>query len=107
MAGIMMSKKTKRLYGRMQHGIEKKQNAVDRLEEKRIAIESSGVVAAEPLKKKQKGAVVSLPSVESKISQPNGTGKSALKGKVGEVASCAPSKKLADKTDNKGTKRKR
>lgn len=32
---IMMSKKTKRLYGRMQHGIEKKQQAVAQLEMKR------------------------------------------------------------------------
>lgn len=39
LARIMMSKKTKRLYGRMQHGIEQKQDSVRRLEEKRKAIE--------------------------------------------------------------------
>lgn len=102
----MMSKKTKRLYGRMQHGIEKKQNAVDRLEEKRIAIESSGAVAAEPLKKKQKGAVVSAPVVAAKTSQLKGE-KSSHKGKLAEVATTAASKKLTDKMDVKGTKRKR
>ena len=34
-----MSKKTKRLYGRMQHGIEKKRKLVESLEEKRDASE--------------------------------------------------------------------
>lgn len=103
----MMSKKTKRLYGRMQHGIEKKQNAVDRLEEKRIAIESSGAIAAEPLKKKQKGAAVGLPVVELKTSKPIGVEKSSQKGKADEGASSAASKTLQDKTAEKGTKRKR
>lgn len=103
----MMSKKTKRLYGRMQHGIEKKQNAVDRLEEKRIAIESSGAIAAEPLKKKQKGAVVSLPVIELKTSKPIGIEKSSQKGKANGGASSAASKTIQDKTADKGTKRKR
>ena len=102
-----MSKKTKRLYGRMQHGIEKKQNAVDRLEEKRIAIESSGAIAAEPSKKKQKGAAVSLPVVELKTSKSIGTEKLSQKGKVDGGASFAASKTLQDKTAEKGTKRKR
>ena len=103
----MMSKKTKRLYGRMQHGIEKKQNAVDRLEEKRIAIESSGAIAAEPLKKKQKGAVVSLPVIELKTSKPIGIEKSSQKGNANGGASSAASNTIQDKTADKGTKRKR
>lgn len=102
-----MSKKTKRLYGRMQHGIEKKQNAVDRLEEKRIAIESSGAVASEPLKKKQKGAVASALVIATKTSQLKAAEKSSQNGKLAEVATTVASKKLTDKTDVKGTKRKR
>jgi hypothetical protein len=35
----MMSKKTKRLYDRMQHGISKKKDFVESLEDKRRAIE--------------------------------------------------------------------
>lgn len=35
-----MSKKTKRLYGRMQHGLQKKKDVIDRLVEKRKIIES-------------------------------------------------------------------
>jgi hypothetical protein len=43
-----MSKKTKRLYGRMQHSIAKKQDGIDVLETKRKASEqeASGVVVA-------------------------------------------------------------
>ena len=41
LAQLMMSKKTKRLYGRMQHGIEQKKEAVGRLETKRKAIEAA------------------------------------------------------------------
>ena len=39
----MMSKKTKRLYGRMQHGIEQKKAAVSALETKRVAAENAAV----------------------------------------------------------------
>lgn len=46
MAQIMMSKKTKRLYGRMQHGIEKKKDAVRSLEEKRQRLEEPQPTAA-------------------------------------------------------------
>jgi pescadillo protein len=37
----MMSKKTKRLYDRMQHGIQKKKDEVDRLKSKRQEAEES------------------------------------------------------------------
>lgn len=40
LARTMMSKKTKRLYGRMQHGIAKKQYEIGRLEEKRKLVEA-------------------------------------------------------------------
>jgi len=47
---IMMSKKTKRLYGRMQHGIQKKKDSIERLVEKRKIIESE----SEPTSSKSK-----------------------------------------------------
>ena len=57
LAKIMMSKKTKRLYGRMQHGIEKKVAAVAVLEGKRKAIESeSGAPVGTTRNDKKKGA---------------------------------------------------
>ena len=38
----MMGKKTKRLYDRMQHGIQQKQEAVQKLVSKREEVESKG-----------------------------------------------------------------
>lgn len=48
----MMAKKTKRLYGRMQHGIAAKQDEIKVLKEKEKANNSSK--AAQPLSKKKK-----------------------------------------------------
>jgi hypothetical protein len=43
---LMMSKKTKRLYGRMQHGIEEKKDAIRALESKRRDQEEKEEAAA-------------------------------------------------------------
>ncbi len=43
---IMMSKKTKRLYGRMQHSIQQKQDGVDLLESKRKISETAAEAPA-------------------------------------------------------------
>ena len=47
----MMSKKTKRLYGRMQHGIEEKKAAIRTLESKREGIEKAASPAPNSAKK--------------------------------------------------------
>jgi hypothetical protein len=49
----MMAKKTKRLYGRMQHGIEEKQAVIRTLENKRAVQEKADSKAA-PSKKARK-----------------------------------------------------
>ena len=46
-----MTKKTKRLYGRMQHGIQKKQEGIKKLEEKRKLAESNTDNVNQKLKK--------------------------------------------------------
>lgn len=107
----MMSKKTKRLYGRMQHGIQKKQEAVDRLEEKRKEIESSGSAVAEPVKKKQKksAAPIEEPSRIAKAATPqkNAKSKADQKAKSKVVPSPVSAKESAPISAEKGTKRKR
>lgn len=50
----MMGKKTKRLYDRMQHGIGKKKEAVEKLESKRKAIEEQVQPASKTPSKKAK-----------------------------------------------------
>ena len=55
LAKTMMSKKTKRLYGRMQHGIEKKQEAVDALERKRKEFEDASAASSGKSSKRRKG----------------------------------------------------
>lgn len=42
----MMNKKTKRLYSRMQHGIEEKKSAISALETKRAQLEKKTTTAA-------------------------------------------------------------
>ena len=51
---LMMSKKTKRLYGRMQHGIEEKKAAIRTLESKREEHEKKTNTAAKPAAAKGK-----------------------------------------------------
>ncbi|CAM9752137.1 unnamed protein product [Chrysoparadoxa australica] len=54
LAKIMMSKKAKRLYGRMQHGLGKEREKVERLKAKRKSIEAKYAQEAPPPKKSKK-----------------------------------------------------
>ena len=53
LAKSMMSKKTKRLYDRMQHGISKKMDAVENLERKRKSLEETPSQIVNDSKKKK------------------------------------------------------
>ena len=95
----------------MQHGIQKKQEAVDRLEEKRKEIEPSGSAVAEPVRKKQKksAAPIEEPSKLAKATAPQKNTKSKVdqKAKAKVVPSPVSAKKNAPVSAEKGTKRKR
>jgi hypothetical protein len=54
MSHIMMSKKTQRLYGRMKHGVQKKRDSIDRLVEKRKALESEEQMGSRKQTKKSR-----------------------------------------------------
>lgn len=104
MAKIMMSKKTKRLYGRMQHGIQLKKDAVGRLEEKRKEIDISTNSLAEPVTKKQKKvAIAPAIAVVAPVL------KADKKEKVEKKVKLAKHIEAATSTSNndKGVKRKR
>ena len=101
LAKIMMSKKTKRLYGRMQHGIQKKKDAVDRLEEKRKEIETTASSSAEPANKKQKKVAI-VPAAAKEVPQ-----QKAEQKKVDKKSKQAPAKDVAAVNSEKGQKRKR
>jgi hypothetical protein len=51
----MMGKKTKRLYGRMQHGIQQKKDAVQALQDKQQRLEREKAAAGNSAKGKGKG----------------------------------------------------
>jgi pescadillo len=54
LSALMMSKKAKRLYGRMQHGISKKRGEIDRLKAKRKAVEANYTDTGIAVKKSKK-----------------------------------------------------